>query len=202
MGESSRKYQNGKIYCIRNNVDDDIYVGSTTQPLSKRMAKHRGDNKKEKQHNRKLHAKINELGIEHFYIELLEKYECNSNEELHQREGKWIREIATLNHQIAGRTRKESAAEYHANNKEAISQRKKQYRQENEERERERLKKDYENRKVEINARRSEKHDCECGGKYTTGHKSQHFKSKMHQTYLKQKENIEYFFNIHNIISQ
>ena len=34
MGESSRKYENGKVYCTRNNIDDDIYVGHTTQALS------------------------------------------------------------------------------------------------------------------------------------------------------------------------
>ena len=42
MAENNQKdYKNGKIYCIRNNINDDIYVGSTTQPLSKRMAWHR-----------------------------------------------------------------------------------------------------------------------------------------------------------------
>ena len=30
MGESSRNYENGKIYCIRNCINDEIYVGSTT----------------------------------------------------------------------------------------------------------------------------------------------------------------------------
>ena len=28
----------GKIYCIRNTIDDNIYVGCTCQSLSKRMA--------------------------------------------------------------------------------------------------------------------------------------------------------------------
>ena len=32
MGESSRNYQNGKIYCIRNNIDGDIYI--LVQPLN------------------------------------------------------------------------------------------------------------------------------------------------------------------------
>ena len=42
MAQNNQKdYKNGKIYCIRNNIDDDLYVGSTTQPLCKRMAKHR-----------------------------------------------------------------------------------------------------------------------------------------------------------------
>ena len=41
MAINNMTYKNGKIYCIRNSVDDDIYVGSTTQPLCKRMAMHR-----------------------------------------------------------------------------------------------------------------------------------------------------------------
>jgi predicted GIY-YIG superfamily endonuclease len=36
-------YKNGKIYCIRNKINDDVYIGSTTQPLSQRMAKHRSE---------------------------------------------------------------------------------------------------------------------------------------------------------------
>ena len=35
-----------KIYCIRNHIDDQIYLGSTCQSLSKRMAYHRQDAKK------------------------------------------------------------------------------------------------------------------------------------------------------------
>ena len=40
-------YNNGKIYTIRNNIDSYIYVGSTCQPLSKRMAIHRKTHKTE-----------------------------------------------------------------------------------------------------------------------------------------------------------
>ena len=47
MVESSkRSYANGRIYCIRNHIDDDIYVGATTQTLSKRMQKHKSDAKR------------------------------------------------------------------------------------------------------------------------------------------------------------
>ena len=38
-------YQNGKIYKILNNIDGDIYVGSTINALSHRMAQHRCDMK-------------------------------------------------------------------------------------------------------------------------------------------------------------
>ena len=34
-------YKNGKLYGVRNTVDNDIYVGSTTQLLCKIMVHHR-----------------------------------------------------------------------------------------------------------------------------------------------------------------
>ena len=53
-------YKNGKIYQILNTIDDDCYVGSTTQPLSKRMAYHRkAVNSKQKGHQ-KLYTKMRE----------------------------------------------------------------------------------------------------------------------------------------------
>ena len=46
-----KDFSNGKIYCIRNTIDDNIYVGCTCQSLSKRMAYHRGDAKKANKQN-------------------------------------------------------------------------------------------------------------------------------------------------------
>ena len=40
-------YKKGKIYQIKNTIDDDIYVGSTIAPLNKRMTKHKYSAKKE-----------------------------------------------------------------------------------------------------------------------------------------------------------
>ena len=116
MGESSRNYQNGKIYCVRNSVDDDIYVGSTTQPLSKRSTK-----KEEKKHY-KLYQKMNEVGIDNFYIELFEKYPCDSKEELFRKEGEVMRELKPiLNSKIQGRT----LEEWLDDNKEYLTQERK-----------------------------------------------------------------------------
>ena len=44
-------YQESKIYKIYNTINDDIYVGSTTQKLCERMGDHRNciNNKKERQ---------------------------------------------------------------------------------------------------------------------------------------------------------
>ena len=63
---STNDYKNGKIYCIRNNITDDIYVGSTTQTLCKRMAKHRNDAKKENKMHQTFYSKVNEIGIQPF----------------------------------------------------------------------------------------------------------------------------------------
>jgi len=38
-------YQNSKIYKVWSPQTDEVYIGSTTQPLSKRMVQHRTDYK-------------------------------------------------------------------------------------------------------------------------------------------------------------
>ncbi len=124
------KYNNGKIYTIRYRDDNNlIYVGSTVQPLYKRWNQHKRRYKKEKYNNTLLYIKMNEMGIEKFYIELYEMYKCNTKEELKKHEGEVIRQIATLNMRVEGRTRKE----YYNDNIEIISEHQKQYRNKNKE---------------------------------------------------------------------
>lgn len=77
-------YKNGRIYKITNDVNNDIYIGSTTQRLCQRMATHRNNSKKYP--NRKIYKFINSIGIEHFKILLIEKYPCSNREELNERE--------------------------------------------------------------------------------------------------------------------
>lgn len=69
--KSSIDFQNGKIYIIRNKVNDLTYVGSTCQSLSKRMAQHRRDSKNNKLTGVKLHNLMKEIGVDNFYIELI-----------------------------------------------------------------------------------------------------------------------------------
>ena len=47
-----------------------------------------------------------------WYIELYENYPCENKEQLNKREGEIIREIGTVNKQIAGRTYKENVVRY------------------------------------------------------------------------------------------
>ena len=65
-------------------------MSHTTQPLSKRMAWHRDCCKKDRHTSQKLYQTMNELGIDNFYIELLQKCPCDDKEELRAEEGIWI----------------------------------------------------------------------------------------------------------------
>ena len=152
------KYQDGKIYKILNSESDDVYVGSTTQKLSKRMTNHRTQAKNGKNHL--LYQQMREIGDDKFYIELVENYPCESLEQLNKREGEWIREIATLNEKVAGRTKQEYAdehrevrnqksKEYYQENKEKILQRQREHYKDNQERINERHKKYNEEHKEE-----------------------------------------------------
>ena len=113
---------NDKIYQILNNVNSEVYVGSTTQPLCKRMHEHRR-HMKTKPHY-KLYKHMHELGVDNFYIELVENCPCNDVYELREREGYYIRERATLNKKIEGRTQ----IEWYDDNSEYVLAEKKKYR--------------------------------------------------------------------------
>lgn len=146
------KFHNSKIYCIRNDIDDDVYIGSTTQALSKRMVKHRCSAKTQPD-KMKITKKMNELGVEHFYIELIVECPCENIEQLRRIEGEYIRKLATINDKIAGRTMKE----YNEDNKDHIFQIKKQYREANKETIRQK-KKEYREANKEILAEKSKKY--------------------------------------------
>ena len=122
MSRNSKDYQNGKNYCIRNNFDLETYVGSTTQPLCKRMAKHRTNTMSTKLMNIKLYVKMREHGLDNFYIELIEDCPCETLEQLRKREGHYIREMGTLNHRIECRT----SQEYRDANKDKIKDKNKE----------------------------------------------------------------------------
>ena len=201
MAESSRKYENGKIYCIRNYKNHEIYVGSTTQALSKRMEKHRSDAKRGVKGKCKLYQTMNELGIEHFYIELIEHHKCNSKEELFKKEGEWIRKIGTLNGQIQGRTleqyrkdtveqKREYDKEYHNNNKEKRSQQAKERYEEKKDYIKEKSNQNYYNNKEAIREKLNAKCHCDCGITYAYGNRLRHFNSKHHQNFLNNNINV------------
>ena len=156
-------YKNGKIYQILNNVNDDVYVGSTTQPLCKRLYKHKSNSKVLVECKAPLYELMREIGKYIFYIELIESYPCNNIEELRAREGYYIRERGSLNKLIAGRTHQE----WNEENKEHIKSYKKQYHKDNQESINVKLKKYYKDNKESINQKQNEKIQCSICGCYS-----------------------------------
>ena len=195
MAESSRKYENGKIYCIKNYISSDIYVGSTTQALSKRMEKHRASMNCERRGKGLLYQKMREFGVENFYIDLLEKYACNDIEELRAKEGEWITKIGNLNMKLAGRTpeqyRKdtvEQKQEYdkqrREDKREELSEQQKVKYENNKEHYKQKSSENYYNNKEAIRAKNNAKCHCDCGITYSYGNRLRHFNSKHHQNFL------------------
>jgi hypothetical protein len=82
MTEITNKYHNGQIYTIRSYKTDKFYIGSTIQPLHKRLYEHRKHYKLYKEG--KYHNMSSYIIIEHedHYIELLETFKCESKNEL------------------------------------------------------------------------------------------------------------------------
>jgi len=83
-------YKNGKIYKLVNDVNDIIYIGSTTQPLYKRFDWHKRRSRNESGKKVKLYRAISEIGIDHFKIVLIEEYPCENRQQLFARETEMI----------------------------------------------------------------------------------------------------------------
>ena len=70
----SEKYLNSKIYTIRCRSDNSlIYVGSTIESLSRRLARHKNNcyNENERGYNMLLYKTIRTKEWDDFYIELV-----------------------------------------------------------------------------------------------------------------------------------
>lgn len=185
-----KSFQNGRVYKIWNTIDGEIYVGSTTQPLSKRMWRHKNDSMKAIPPQR-IHKHMKDLGADNFSIELIEEFPCNNVEQLHKKEGEWVRKIATLNDRIPGRTFQEYMDEnktkksdydrqYYQDNKDKLLNYQQTYAAENKEKIRESKRNYYENNKEKF----LERQLCICGESTTKQHKLRHERGQIHQRFL------------------
>lgn len=154
-----------------NDVDDQIYIGSTTKPfLSQRWAGHCYQFRLFAAGGRrmKLFEHMLAIGPEHFKIVLIEQYPCQSKDELRAREAHYIVTVSpALNERIPGGTRHDWNYRYEQRHPEQV-----------------RAKRQRENQ----DPRRLAKNECECGGRYATKHKQAHFRTDRHQQYLSIKE--------------
>ena len=121
-------YSRGKIYKLVNDIDDEIYVGSTCSPLYVRLAGHKMTSYCTPK--RQVYAHVLKIGWENVDIVLIEEFPCDSKMQLHKRERYWIEELKpSLNKSIPTRT----AAEYRKEHKEERRAGKKKYRENNRE---------------------------------------------------------------------
>ena len=179
------KYSKGKIYMVITENSNDIYVGSTTLTLKKRLQLH------ESYYRLGQYCSSQEILKQGDYkIILIKKFPCNSLNELEREEGNFQRDLVCVNKRVAGRTGKEwyednkdKKKEYYIKNREAVLTHRKEYRIKNREAFRNYDKEHYIKNREAILIKNKEKFNCECGGKYTKGGKVRHFKTKKHQKY-------------------
>ena len=136
-----------------------------------------------------------------------------TQEEADETEAFYQLNFPCVNHNIAGRTKKEwyeankdyvlernsnyrknnkgkikeQKAEYIGKNKEKISKQRAEHYQRNKEQHNKKTSEYYKKNKEKIAEQRSEPYECECGSVIRKDSKSAHIKSKKHQNYINQK---------------
>ena len=166
------EYLNGKIYLVKCKYNKDlIYAGSTKTTLEERMSRH---------HRAKGTSLTSLHGVvcddwDNWYIELYENYPCYNKNQLERREGEVIRQVATINNRIAGRTKKEyrednrdKYLEYHKeayeNNRQERCEKQREYTKNNPDKISKYKKEYYQNNRDELLEKRKEKITCNiCG---------------------------------------
>ena len=120
-----KNYQNGKIYSLVCHTTGLKYIGSTIETLDRRLSKHISH------HKRGYYLSNKEiLDNDHFTINLLEDYPCNSSEELRIRERYYIENNECVNRTLAYTSLQEKRVqimEWRKNNREHIIEYRKQW---------------------------------------------------------------------------
>ena len=208
-------YSQGKIYKIVNDENDKFYIGSTTQPLYKRMHQHRimyGCST----------SKM-EVNMWNCFIILVETIDCKNKDELLRKEREYIEKyreegLNIVNKNLPGRTRKEykennkeKIKEYYQKNKDNILKKTKKYKENNKDKikkhnkiykeknkeitreyhkehykiNKEKRKENYKNNKQKV----LKKVNCECGSIVCIQSLLRHKKTKKHLKHLEELNN-------------
>lgn len=183
-------YASGKIYKIVNDINDDIYVGSTCQQLSNRMSCHRSHSNND-QFNGLLYQAMRHFGTDHFKIILIELFPCNLKIELCAREDHHIRELkpklnvnnAVLNKDKLKIVKARKDKKYNANHKDKVSDTHKSYYLLNQETIKERVRKYRNDNKLLISEKLKETRHCDfCDCEVRKHDFPRHKLSKKHQS--------------------
>lgn len=153
----------------------DLYIGSTT---NFRMRKHSHKcsciNENTIHYNTKIYQIIRDNGgWLNWSMLQIEEFPCANGNEARIRERYWCEQLnATLNCRFPIRDK----TEYVEANKDKIREQRKEYRDLN---------------KDKLNESKMRPYNCECGIICKFGNRLGHFKSKKHQAFIAQKDNIE-----------
>lgn len=162
-------YSKGKIYSIRSRTSDLVYIGSTVQPLHKRLSVHVRNKRSYDAGKRRFTSSFEIIEQGNYYIELVEEYPCENKEQLLKREGEIQRETECVNMRVEARTKKE----YYQDNKKFFLEKAKEYREENREKLRVKSKEYREKNKIKIT--------CNvCGSIFTKTEITKHLKTQKH----------------------
>jgi hypothetical protein len=185
----TKDYSKGKVYKIEPIVEHeegDIYIGSTTKDyLSQRMTAHRSDYNRWKNGDQSFvrsYELFDKYGLGNCRIILLEAVEAKSLDELHAREGHYIKSLKCVNKQIMTRTKNE----WYNENFKDIQAKKEIYRKQNKDKIKKRKEKYYESRKELLTT----VFTCCCGAVIQLREKTPHQKTKKHQNFVQQNINI------------
>jgi len=120
--KSMSDFSRAKVYQLVNNVDDEVYVGSTCLTLSKRLAAHKSEAKKGP--TRRVYAHVVATGgWANWQIVLVEDVPCANQHELWAHERRHIEVMGTLNKNIPGRAK----SEWYAENRDNLAEKRREY---------------------------------------------------------------------------
>ena len=174
----TERYAHSKIYKLVNDVDDEIYVGSTCMPLRKRLNSHRRCARSKPRLPAYDH--LDEIGWDNVHIVLLKEYNLENKEEILAKERHWYDKLKPELNRYRPRVsqeerveeRREYDAAYYETNADKIKERGREYHAANADR-----RNDY------LRRYRRQRLVCECGGSYLERTKDRHLKTKKHLSF-------------------
>jgi hypothetical protein len=101
-------YNNGKIYQIKDLTNNNIYIGSTTKDLKKRLSQHESMQRRHAiNHNCHTTSANIILNNNNYVIELIENVIASNKQELLSKERHYILSLNCVNKNVPNRTREE-----------------------------------------------------------------------------------------------
>lgn len=186
------RYATGKVYRIESQQTEQVYVGSTVLTIAQRLAVHRSMHRAHSAGKAPYYSAFELLKYDDACVVLIEDCACETKQELHACERKWIETTPNcVNRQIPGRTDKEYRAanrataaayarQYQAANKDKLAEQHHQYYLANKDTHAAKGKQWRETNRNAIKAQATQIIICECGAETTYGHASRHRQTKKH----------------------